>query len=282
MVVLWCVSLLAAHVGDASFAPNDASNQPDGWELLDNSAARAGYRLWGTLDIPDFRFSAPPENHAVKLTYAESYQELPRRFLLQQNLAAPVTFDSGTLSLNLHLDERTVSQDLWPLQDLSPTVGSMSSTAIDQNSARVAGKWEDRNKDEIEASVTWRFEAPYSAQPVEGVALSLKSMLPPVWLPWYLQGEVRADSTRADQEAVSLTADYHAADVSHILASLGVTRRDYSKGPRERQGSYIVNTGCQWRQDDHLGLGISVKYYVDEHSVESILYLQLGQPVRAP
>lgn len=280
MVLVWCGSFLAPRFIEASPAPNGAPEQPNRWEQRGNGmragTERLGFQVWGSLDIPDLRFSLPQENPAVRMTHVLSFDEVSRRFLLRQLFTVPVAVETGTLSLNLQVEERTISQALWT------PVADDRLTSIDRVSLRLAAKWEDCGKAEIEGSVSWRYDFTHGGQSVESVALSLKSMLPEVWLPWYLQGELCADSTRADQEALSLTAAYHDGDVARILTSLGVTRRDYSKGARQRQGSFILNTDCQWRYDYHLSVGIIFRYYLDEHSVESILYFQLGPSMRAP
>ena len=146
----------------------------------------------------------------------------------------------------------------------------------------IAARWEDREQDAIEPSVSWWYDFSQGGQPVESVAILMKSTLPDVWLPWYVQGELRADSTQANQEAVSITAAYYDGVGPQIRTSLGVTRRDYKKGARLRRGSYIVNADCQWRLDDRLAVGITVKYYFDTHSAEATAYLQLGSSLRTP
>ena len=129
---------------------------------------------------------------------------------------------------------------------------------------------------------SWWYDFSHGGQPVESVAILVKSSLPDVWWPWYVQGEVRADSTLANHEAVSFTAAYYDGIGPQIHTSLGVTRRDYKKGARLRRERYIVNADCQWRLDDRLAVGITVKYYFDTHSADMLLYLQLGSSTRAP
>ena len=280
IVFLLYISLLAQPLSDADAVSKGESKQTVAWELLGNElsvgSGRLGSQHWRPLDIPEFRFSLPQQDPAIRLTHVESFDVFSRRFLARHLFAIPITMEAGTLSLKLNVEERTISPEIWT------PVAASSLTTIDQGSVRIAAHWEDRNQDEIEPSVGWWYDFTNGGQPVACVAISLKSTLPEVWLPWYVQGEIRADSTQANQEAVSITAAYYDGVGAPLHTSLGVTRRDFKKGARQRRGSFILNADCQWRLDDRLAVGITFKYYLDAHNVETLLYLQLGSSVRAP
>jgi hypothetical protein len=274
------ISLLAQPFSDTSPVPKGEAKQLDALESLGNGmeadSGRLDFQPGRPLDIPGFSFSLPRQAPAIKLTNVESFDVFSRSFLQKQGFAAPLALEAGTLSLNMHVEERTLAQGLWP------TDADRSSTPIDQTTVSVTAKWEDRNQNTIEPSVGWRYDFSNGGQPVECVAISMKSMLPKVWLPWYVQSEMRADSTQANQEAVSITAAYYDGIGAQIHTSLGFTRRDYSKGALQRQGSFILNADCQWRLDDRLAAGITFKYYFDAHYSETLFYLQLGPSLRAP
>jgi hypothetical protein len=154
-------------------------------------------------------------------------------------------------------------------------------TTIDHITIRLSARWQDPRKDQLEGQLGFRYDATQDSAPVEEASVLLKALLPAPLLPWYVQSEVRADSTGSEAAAVSLGASFATPSDSRVATTVGLTTRDFRKHPRQRLRSWVVNWGVQWNYQEWLGVGWTVKYYVDVQDFEALLYLQLKPAVRA-
>ena len=105
--------------------------------------------------------------------------------------------------------------------------------------------------------------------------MSLKAMLPEPFEPWYVQGEASADSQQAEEAALSLGASRHLSNGSQLTTSIGVTHRDYRTRARQKIGSDVLNVNVQWKLSERLGIGMTLRYYLDAGDVDALLSLEI-------
>lgn len=213
--------------------------------------------------------------YASVLAQVEPIDGGSRCFLLKHVYVVPVTLESGTVSLNLHVGARASPLDFW-----QPNFEPLFAT-VDRSVLGVTARWENLNKDRIEASVSGGWDSTHD-QPIADVAFTLDSIFPDGWQPWRLRGEVRADSTGTNYEALCVSTQHDGAAGGRILTSLALRRRQYTTSASQRRENNILTTDCQWWHDERLGIGIQIKYFLESHTIESLFYLQLGPYVRTP
>jgi hypothetical protein len=243
---------------------------PDDPDLLD----RRPFHLWWDT-LPGTPFRGDLQTDRPTATFEDSTDLRARQHMTKLGIGMPLTRAMGTLSVDMQVHGGAALPDPWDVRhdSLMP---------FERGSARVGIRWQDRRRDELEASIGSRYNVAAAREGPDDVAVSIKAMLPGPLKSWYVQGKASADSEHAQQAGLFLGMAQAVGSGSRLTSSIGLTRREYRTRLEQYHTSTIMNWTIQWSWNDRLSFGTTVSYYPDLREMESLMSLELKSRVPPP